>query len=105
MPKTTQERLSEPGYMRRSALTEEQVFRLWRAAIKDDDRLVDQVIQKVHDDMISFDRDRAEDVMELIVRRDRTASDAFRDFLGQITTFSGPNLLPLHASSSRRLDS
>ena len=43
----------------RFALTEQQVFRLWTAAIKDSYELSDETIHKVLDAMISFDRDRA----------------------------------------------
>ena len=35
---------------RRSGLTDEQVFRLWRAAVKDDGDLVDAVIGRVYDE-------------------------------------------------------
>lgn len=63
---------------RRSGLTDEQVFRLWRAAVKDDGDLVDAVIQKVYDGMIAFDSERAEEVMELTVRRNITARREFR---------------------------
>ena len=32
-------------------LTKEQVYRLWKCAIKDDDRLADALIQKIYDGM------------------------------------------------------
>ena len=67
--------------VRRSALTAEQVFRLWRCAIKDDERLVDEVIQKVYEHIVAFDRSRANCVMELIVRRHVTAHSAFQSLL------------------------
>jgi len=43
---------------RRPSLTKDQIFRLWRAAVKDDDKFVDEIIQRVHDDMIAFDSQR-----------------------------------------------
>ena len=54
---------------------------LWRAAIKDDDELVDAVIEGLYDDMLSFNRERAEDMIGLIVRRHRQAAYALRSLL------------------------
>jgi hypothetical protein len=38
---------------RRFNLTNEQIFRLWAAAVKDDDKYVDLIIQKVYEDMMA----------------------------------------------------
>jgi hypothetical protein len=65
-------------------LTKEQVFRLWKCAIKDDDRLADALIQKIYDAMIVFDPKRAETVIRLIVDRHEAAERAFQDFLPDI---------------------
>ncbi len=65
-------------------LTKEHVYRLWKCAIKDDDRLVDALIQKIYDTMIAFDPKRAETVMGLIVDRHEAAEPAFQDFLRDI---------------------
>jgi hypothetical protein len=70
----------------RSALTQEQVFRLLRCAIKDDDELVDQIIDQVYENIIAFDYKRAESVIELIVRRSVTAKWAFRALLQDMGT-------------------
>jgi hypothetical protein len=78
----------------RTSLTKDQVFRLWRAAIKDDDRFVDAVIQKVHDDMIAFDSERAEIVIDLMVRRHMIAGDEFRVLLSEMHEVSGAPLRP-----------
>jgi hypothetical protein len=77
---------------RRFGLTENEIFRLWRTAIKDDDKLVDEAIQKVYDDMISFDRGRAEMVISLIIRRNREAGHAFRSLLRDMREHRGANL-------------
>jgi hypothetical protein len=69
---------------RHSGLTKDEIFQLWRAALKDDDRLIDEVIQRVYDEMISFDRERAETVMSLTIRRNREAGRAFRSLLGDM---------------------
>ena len=78
--------------VRRSTLTKEQVFRLWRCATKDDNKLVDEVIQHVYEDMITFDCKRAECVMELIVKRDIAARCAFGSLLKDMRAV--PRALP-----------
>ena len=67
-----------------SQLTNEHVYRLWKCAIKDDDRLVDALIQKIYDTMIASDPKRAKTVMGLIVDRHEAAEPAFQDFLRDI---------------------
>jgi hypothetical protein len=54
----------------RFGLNEGAIFRLWKAALKDDSTLLDQVIEKVFHDMSSFDHRRAEDVISRVVDRD-----------------------------------
>lgn len=66
---------------RHPALTTLELFRLWRAAIKDDDRITNFVIQTVYEDVMAFDCERAQVVMELIVRREPTARNAFHALL------------------------
>jgi hypothetical protein len=73
---------------RRSGLTKEQVFRLWRCAIKDDNTLVDELIQHVYRDMLAFECERTERVMELIVGRNMRAGCAFRSLLDDMRRFS-----------------
>jgi hypothetical protein len=70
--------------LRRSNLTKEQVFRLWRCAIKDDDTLVNQVIQHAYEGMIAFDCRHAECVMALIVRRHTAAGCELRSLLADM---------------------
>jgi hypothetical protein len=74
---------------RRPALTRDALFRVWRAAIKDNhDKVADDMIQKVYDDMMAFDRDRAEGVMDLIVRRHAAAKNAFIALLRDMRAIS-----------------
>lgn len=68
---------------RHPALTRDELSALWRAAIKDDELLVNDVIQAVYDDLIAFDRDRAKAVMELMVRREPASGGAFRSLLAE----------------------
>jgi hypothetical protein len=74
---------------RRSSLTDEQIFRLWRSAIKDDDGLVDEVIQNIYEQMIAYDRARCEAVMQLTIRRNVTAGSALRALLEDMRTVCG----------------
>ena len=50
-------------------------------AIKDDDKLVDEVIQRVYEQMIAYDHARFEAVMQLTIRRNASAGCAFRALL------------------------
>ncbi len=79
--------------IRRCPLTEEQVYRLWRCAIKDDEKLLDTLLEKVYDDMIAFDTERADTVMQLIIDRDEVAGLTFRTLLRDIKNVAhGPEL-------------
>jgi hypothetical protein len=61
---------------RRFGLDREAVFRLWKAAVKDDEALLD--------DALRVDPERADEVMTLIIRRQKGARQAFRDILARI---------------------
>ena len=76
--------------VRECRLTKNQVFRLWKCAVKDDDKLVDAVIEKLYEEMIAFDLARAETVMQLIIDRDEAAVPTFRDLLQDIATSDLP---------------
>jgi hypothetical protein len=70
-------------------LTGDMVFRLWNAAIKDDDTLADEMIRGMYRCMLAFDRERAEYVMDLTVRRGPTARDTLRALLEDMQKFRG----------------
>jgi hypothetical protein len=76
--------------VRQTFLTKEQVFRLWKCAIKDDDKLIDEMIQQIYEHIIAFDCQRAECVIELIVRRNASAICAFRALLRDIRAVDAP---------------
>ena len=59
-------------------LTKDEVFRLWKCAVKDDDRLVDAVIGNLYEQMIAFDLARAKIVMRLTIDRHEAAAPTFR---------------------------
>jgi hypothetical protein len=67
-------------------LTKDQVFRLWKCAVKDDDKLVDAAIEKLYEEMIAFDHARAEAVMQLIIDRDEAAALTFRGLLQDLAS-------------------
>ena len=75
----------------RVALSPNAIFRLWKAALKDDERLLDDAIAAVHDQMMLSDRVRAERVISMIIRRHRHAKDAFTAML---TTLGGGGRRP-----------
>ena len=76
--------------VRECRLTKNQVFRLWKCAVKDDDKLVDAVIEELYEEMIAFDLARAETVMQLIIDRDEAAVPTFRGLLQDITASDLP---------------
>jgi hypothetical protein len=69
------------------SLKGDMLFRLWKAAIKDDDTLADELIRGMFDALLAFDRERAEDLMDLIVRRAPTARDSLKALLQDMQTF------------------
>jgi len=90
----------------RPTLTKEQVFRLWRCAIKDDDKLVDEIIEQLYENIIAFDYKRADYVIQLIVRRSLTASCALRSLLKDMRTAGTPAVFiasaPLYGETGTR---
>jgi hypothetical protein len=52
--------------------------------VKDDDTLVDAIVERLYRKMNEFDRDRAEDTVELIVDRDAAAESIFRALLNDL---------------------
>jgi hemerythrin superfamily protein len=89
MPEIANSALHHP---RSIALSEEQIFRLWCAAIKDDDKQLDDVIQRVYRDLIKHDRERFEEVMYLTITRDVSAERALTELLNDIPASSADPL-------------
>jgi hypothetical protein len=71
--------------VRRFQLTREQVFGLWKCAVKDDDKLVDAAIEKLYEEMVAFNQARAESVIRMIIDRDDAAETIFRGLLRDMT--------------------
>ena len=61
-----------------------QVFRLFKCAVKDDDTLVDEIVERLYRNMKEFDQERAEDTVELIVDRDAAAGSRLRALLNEL---------------------
>lgn len=68
---------------RHPGLPTEELFKLFRAAIKDDGDTGDLVIQSAYEDMASYDHERARGAMELVVRRDPLAWSALYALLAE----------------------
>jgi len=85
-----------PGTARRSptGLDESQVFRLFKCALKDDDRLVDAVVERLYRRMKEFDLERADDTVELIVDRNSGAGSRFGAFLDDLWPDRRPQFAP-----------
>jgi hypothetical protein len=80
----------KPRLPTRAGLSSHAIFRLWKAALKDDETLLDEAIASVHEQMTSLDQARAEHVMSLIIRRQRDSKKAFKSMLMAIGTRKAP---------------
>lgn len=67
-----------------TGLNEFQVVRLFKCAVKDDDTLVDAIIEKLYRTMKDFDVGRARQIAELIVDRDTGAASKLRALLDDL---------------------
>jgi hypothetical protein len=83
--------MSEAGREIPAALNEFHVVRPFKS-VKDDDTLVDAIVQKLYGTMKDFDAGRAKQVVELIVDRDTTAASKFRALLGDLWPRRSSNL-------------
>jgi hypothetical protein len=66
---------------KRFGLAQDAIYRLWKAALKDDEGLIDEVIKATYDRLIRRDPIRAEQMMSLIIRRHRDGQRALRNTL------------------------
>ena len=55
-----------------------------KCAVKDDDTLIDAIVEKLYGTMKGFDAERAKQAIELIVDRDTTAASKFRALLDDL---------------------
>jgi hypothetical protein len=82
---------------KRFGLGRDAVFRLWKAAIKDDEAFLDEAIAQTYERMVRLDPVRAEEVMSLAIRRHRAAKQAFRDIFARAKARVLPINLPAGA--------
>lgn len=68
---------------RHPGLPTEDLFKLFRAAIKDAGDTGDLVIQSAYEDIVRYDHERARRVMELIIRRDPLAWSALHALVAE----------------------
>jgi hypothetical protein len=76
--------MSGTGRETPTSLNEFQVVRLFKCAVKDDDTLVDAIVEKLYNTMKDFDAGRAKKTVELIVDRDTTAASKFKTLLDDL---------------------
>jgi hypothetical protein len=76
--------MSGTGRQIPTGLNEFQVVRLFKCAVKDDDALVDDIVEKLYNTMKDFDTGRAKKTVELIVDRDTAAASKFRALLDEL---------------------
>lgn len=76
--------MSGTGWQTATGLNEFQVLRLFKCAVKDDDTLVDAIVEKLYGTMKDFDGGRAKQTIELIVDRDTTAAPKLRALLDDL---------------------
>ena len=57
---------------------------MFKCAVKDDDSLVDAIVEKLYGTMRDFDAGRAKQTVELIVDRDTTAASKLRALLDDL---------------------
>jgi hypothetical protein len=69
------------NYFRKTGLKERHVFRLFKAALKNDERLIDDIVASLYAEMKAFDRERADDTIEIVVDHDPSAAARFRALL------------------------
>jgi hypothetical protein len=75
-----------------TALNESQVVRLLKCAVKDDDTLVDAIVEKLYGILKDFDAVRAKQMVELIVDRDTRAASKLGALLDDLRPLRSINL-------------
>ncbi len=75
-----------------TVLNESQVVRLLKCAVKDDDTLVDAIVEKLYGIMKDFDAARAKQAVELIVDRDTRAASKLGALLDDLRPLRPVNL-------------
>ena len=67
-----------------TTLNEHQISRLFKCAVKDDEALIDTIVERLYGKMKEFDGRRADDTVGLIVDRDATGGATLRAFLDEV---------------------
>ena len=80
----TQLQATKVDLSHRVGLTHDAIYRLWKMAIKDDEKLLDEAVANLYADIVSFDRVRAECVISLMFRH-RESRDAFKALLNDLS--------------------
>ena len=67
-----------------TTLNEHQISRLFKCAVKDDETLIDTIVERLYGKMKEFDGRRADQTVGLIVDRDATGGATLRAFLDEV---------------------
>jgi hypothetical protein len=84
--------MSETGREIQAGLNELHIVRLFKCAVKDDDTLVDAIVEKLYGTMKDSDAGRAKQTVELIVDRQTTAALKLKAFLDDLWPRRASNL-------------
>jgi phage tail tube protein FII len=76
--------MSATGRETPTGLNEHQVIRLFKCAVKDDDTLVDAIVERLYGIMKEFDAGRAKQAIKLIVDRDTRAASKLEALLDDL---------------------
>jgi hypothetical protein len=77
--------MTETDWEKRTGLNEVQVVRLFKSAIKDDETLVDGIVDGLYRKMKMYDSGRAKETVELVVDRDVTALARLKALLAEMS--------------------
>lgn len=83
---------AEGAFFRKTGLTEAQAFLLFKAAVKDNKTLIDDIIQRLYVEMKAFDGERTDDAIELIVDRSEGAASRLQALLDEMLPAYRPQL-------------
>jgi hypothetical protein len=85
-------------------LPTKDLFKLFRAAIKDHDETGDLVIQSTYEEIVRYDHERARCVMELVVRRHPLAWNVLYALLAE-ARLARPSVTRLRSEENEAQDS
>jgi hypothetical protein len=77
-----------------TTLNEHQISRLFKCAVKDDETLIDTIVERLYGKMKEFDGRRADQTVGLKVDRDATGGATLRAFLDEVSCLTAADEPP-----------